>query len=69
MKERNKDKVLILVTVAAAIVWIVTACLLDSEKYFLQIVFVNVICGAWMSLHFWINADYYERKLSDDGRN
>lgn len=54
-----KNKILKTITAIAGVVWIVTGCMLDSEKYLIPIITVNLVSFGWLVLFFKANKDYY----------
>lgn len=62
MHRRMKDKVLKGITFMAGITWMMSACLMDSDKIWIPIT-MNVISGLWLLLMAIANgATYIEVK-------
>lgn len=50
-----KNFILKTITLIAAIAWLITACALDNDVYFIQIVTVNAISITWIILFCYAN--------------
>ena len=57
-----KNTILKTITLIAALAWVTTVSLMDSEAYLLQIIIVNIVSGLWLISHLAINSDYYLRE-------
>lgn len=63
-----KNFILKTITIIAFVIWIITALALDSDVYFSQIIAANVISGAWIVSHLYINRYYYWREFNEECR-
>lgn len=50
-----KNKVLKTIGYIVGITWLFTACALDDEVYGMTMLFINVLCMAYLALFAWAN--------------
>lgn len=50
-----KNKVLKTIGYIVGITWLFTACALDDEVYGMTMLFINVLCTAYLALFSWAN--------------
>lgn len=50
-----KNKVLKTIGYIVGITWLFTACDLDDEVYGMTMLFINVLCTAYLALFSWAN--------------
>lgn len=55
-----KNKVLKTIGYIVGITWLFTACALDDEVYGMTMLFINVLCMAYLALFSWANNWWYD---------
>lgn len=69
-----KNKVLKTIGYIVGITWLFTACALDDEVYGMTMLFINVLCTAYLALFSWANnwwydLEDYEMKMTKNVKN
>lgn len=69
-----KNKVLKTIGYIVGITWLFTACALDDEVYGMTMLFINVLCMAYLALFSWANnwwydLEDYEMKMTKNVKN
>lgn len=61
-----KNKVLKTIGYIVGITWLFTACALDDEVYGMTMLFINVLCMAYLALFSWANNWWYDLEDYED---
>lgn len=61
-----KNKVLKTIGYIVSITWLFTACALDDEVYGMTMLFINVLCMAYLALFSWANNWWYDLEDYED---
>ena len=61
-----KNKVLKTIGYIVGITWLFTACALDDEVYGMTMLFINVLCTAYLALFSWANNWWYDLEDYED---
>lgn len=61
-----KNKVLKTIGYIVGITWLFTACALDDEVYGMTMLFINVLCTAYLALFSWENNWWYDLEDYED---
>ena len=61
-----KNKVLKTIGYIVGITWLFTTCALDDEVYGMTMLFINVLCTAYLALFSWANNWWYDLEDYED---